>query len=106
MRDIEDLHHAEDQRQPDRDDEQIGRVDQAVDQNGESGQHRNIPTGQPGGAGPWPLDEPIGRCSALRAFHAFLDPVVGIDAGRRVHALGGKRMISTISGSFFSLLKR
>src|SRR3954471_5387721 len=28
--------------------------------------------------------------SALGAFHAVLDPVVGTDAGRRVHALGGK----------------
>src|SRR3954471_3587787 len=28
--------------------------------------------------------------SALRALHAVLDPVVGIDAGRRVHAFGGE----------------
>src|SRR5437763_511980 len=27
---------------------------------------------------------------ALRALHPILDPVVGRDAGRRVHALGGK----------------
>src|SRR5215831_12822866 len=33
----------------------------------------------------------IGSCrSALGAFHAALDPVVGVDAGRWVHALGGK----------------
>src|SRR5882757_4577370 len=38
-----------------------------------------------------PPDERRAGCSsALRAFHAVLDPVVGIDAGRRVHAFGGK----------------
>src|SRR5665213_1759143 len=43
------------------------------------------------GQGSWPPDpKPVGCCSALRAFHALLDPVVGIDAGRRVHAFGGE----------------
>src|ERR1700691_4165526 len=35
-------------------------------------------------------DRLTGCCSALRAFHAVLDPVMGRDACRRVHALGGK----------------
>ena len=39
VRDVEDFHDAEDQRQADRDEEQIGRVDQAVGQDGEGGEH-------------------------------------------------------------------
>ena len=39
VRDVQDLHHAEDQRQADGDDEQIGRVDEAVGQDGEGSQH-------------------------------------------------------------------
>src|ERR1700752_314756 len=31
-----------------------------------------------------------GCSSARRTFHAVLDPVIGIEACRRVHALGGK----------------
>src|SRR5215813_12503367 len=31
-----------------------------------------------------------GCCLAFSTLHAALDPIVGIDAGRRVHALGGK----------------
>src|SRR5215472_795982 len=35
--------------------------------------------------------ESIGSCSsALGALHAAFYPVVGIDAGRRIHALGGE----------------
>ncbi len=39
MRHVEDLHHAEDQREADRDQEQVGRVDQAIGQDREGGQH-------------------------------------------------------------------
>src|SRR5215831_15696825 len=38
-----------------------------------------------------PLDNKMGGCClAFGTLHAALDPLVGIDAGRRVHALGGK----------------
>src|SRR5215471_19145335 len=38
-----------------------------------------------------PLDSEMGACClAFGTLHAALDPVVGIDAGRWVHALGGK----------------
>ena len=37
--DVEDFHDAEDQRETDGDEEQIGRVDEAVSQDGKGGQH-------------------------------------------------------------------
>ena len=43
VRDIQNLHHAENQRQADGDNEQIGRVDEAVGQNGEGGQQHGSP---------------------------------------------------------------
>src|SRR5260370_36129840 len=37
------------------------------------------------------LDDKLIECSsALCSFHAVLDPIFGINAGRRVHALGGE----------------
>src|SRR5262249_8077073 len=39
VRDVEDFHHPEDQGKPDRDDEQVGRIDEAIDQDGKGGQH-------------------------------------------------------------------
>ena len=38
VRDVEDLHHAEDQREADGDEKQIGGVDQPVRENGECGE--------------------------------------------------------------------
>ena len=39
MRDVEDLHHAVDEREPNRDDEQPGRVGDPVDDDGEQVAH-------------------------------------------------------------------
>ena len=77
MRDVEDAHDAIDQRQPGRHQEQPGRIDDAVERNGQDVVHGSEAAAAAGG-----------RRLRSYFFEAGLDPGFALDAVRRIHLVG------------------